>query len=168
MGKVFLAWIILCFAALSGAQAGEADPVFRSTTYPLPRFVSLGSDEIHVRTGPGRRYPILWVFKAERLPVEIILEYDTWRKIRDHEDQEGWIHSSLLSGKRTALVRAAEPVSLYRKPDSGQRIVALAEPGAIVNLEQCRAAWCKIEAAGYRGWLQKEFLWGVYGDEIVE
>ena len=95
---------LLCvFPGVSGAET-EKD-AFRSTPYPLPRYVSLASDQVYVRAGPGSRYPIQWEFRKKGLPVEIVLEFDTWRKIKDYEGQEGWVHQSLLSGRRTGLIR---------------------------------------------------------------
>ena len=76
----------------------------RSTGLPLPRFVSLAADRVNVRFGPGKQYPVNWVFARKGLPVEIIAEFDTWRKIRDYDGEEGWIHSSLLSSRRTIMV----------------------------------------------------------------
>jgi len=74
----------------------------RSTGLPVPRFVSLDADKVYLRFGPGREYPISWVLARKGLPVEIIGEFDTWRKVKLHDGDEGWIHSSLLSGRRTA------------------------------------------------------------------
>src|SRR5919106_133867 len=85
-----------------------APPAFgqagRTTGLPLPRFVSLGSDEVNLRFGPGETYPIAWILTREGLPVEIVEEFDTWRKVRLHDGDFGWIHGSLLSSRRTVLV----------------------------------------------------------------
>ena len=83
----------------------------RSTGLPVPRFVSLGADRVNVRFGPGKQYPINWVFARKDLPVEIVAEFDTWRKIRDFDGEEGWIHSSLLSSRRTIMVTGAGALS---------------------------------------------------------
>src|SRR3977135_3649158 len=71
---------------------------------PLPRFASLRSDEVNVRTGPGTRYPVDWVFKRKGMPVEIVAEYENWRKIRDWQGASGWVHQSLLTGKRSFII----------------------------------------------------------------
>ncbi len=145
----------------------ETDP-FKSTPYPVPRFVSLSADEVYVRAGPGIKYPIEWVFKKKGLPVEIVLEYERWRKIKDHEGQEGWIYGALLSGKRTGLVRGDTQASLYKKPKQTSRLKAYLEPRALVFIEKCALEWCKIEAQGHKGWLQKKDIWGVYEKEIFD
>ena len=82
------------FPRVSAAQ----DELYDNSGLPIPRFVTLRSDKVFVRTGPGVRYPIKWVFQKENLPVEVIQEFDTWRQIRDRDGEEGWIHQSLLSG----------------------------------------------------------------------
>jgi len=160
--------ILLSLFLTAPAFAQSKDNPFRSTAYPLPRFVTVSSNEAYVRAGPGKKYPIQWVYKRSGLPVEIILEFDHWRKIKDYEGQEGWIHKSLLSGKRNAMINAQDTVSLFRKAEEGSRLIALLEPDVIVKIDQCNQICCRIEASGYKGWLAKENLWGVYKDEIIE
>jgi SH3-like domain-containing protein len=150
--------------ALGGAEAlAQAG---RSTGLPLPRFVSLGADRVNVRFGPGKQYPINWVFARKGLPVEIIEEFDTWRKIRDHEGEEGWIHSSLLSSKRTIMV-IGEVRDVRRTPGLDSRVVLRAEPGVIGQLFDCEENWCRVEIEGRRGWLQRSEFWGTRPGEIV-
>jgi SH3-like domain-containing protein len=157
---------VLIVPVSAAAQEG-ADP-FRSTEYPLPRFVSLRADKVYARTGPGTRYPIRWVFQKKGLPVEIILEYDTWRKIRDIEGSEGWVHQSLLSGARSAIVLGEGNMALHRKDSADSRVLAYAEPQVVVGIEKCRKDWCLADAAGYRGWVSKNNIWGVYPPEIFD
>lgn len=168
--KIILNALFLCvFLLFSGPVMAQDDSsAFRSTNYPLPRFVSLGSDKVYVRTGPGQKYPIKFFYKKSELPVEVILEYEAWRKIRDNDGDEGWVHKSLLSGRRTALVLGEGPVALYRKPAADSRIVAYAEPKVIGHLEQCENGWCRFEASGYKGWIEGKSIWGVYENEIFD
>jgi SH3-like domain-containing protein len=142
------------------AQAG------RTTGLPLPRFVSLGADEVNLRFGPGEAYPIAWILVREGLPVEIVEEFDTWRKVRLHDGDLGWIHASLLSSRRTVLI-ADEVRALRQNPDGEARIVLRAEPGVIGRLLDCEGGWCRVEIDGRRGWLQRAELWGVLPDETV-
>lgn len=160
----------LVFAVFCGffspvAAQDDSENAFRATSYPLPRFVSLASDEIYVRTGPGQKYPIKFIYKKKGLPVEVILEYEVWRKIRDREGEVGWVHKSLLSGKRTGLIQSGDMVSAYRKPKLDARLVAYLEPQTMGDLEECEREWCEFSAAGYRGWVQKKFIWGAYDAE---
>jgi SH3-like domain-containing protein len=97
-------------AALTPPDQGPA-VAGRSTGLPVPRFVSLGADRVNLRFGPGKEYPISWVLAREGLPVEIIGEFDTWRKVRLHDGDEGWVHSSLLSSRRTIMTRIATAAS---------------------------------------------------------
>ena len=167
MGKktlIFLAFFgVLALFSLD-LRAEDKDP-FKSTPYPLPRFVSIGSGEVFVRTGPGKKYPVKWTLKQRGLPVEIILEYDNWRKIRDHEGGEGWVHSSLISGRRTAFIKGDDFVDLLRKPKENSRIVAKLQVGSLVNVDKCDGLWCRLKVAGYKGWIRQPRLWGVYDRE---
>lgn len=155
--------VVLLLGGQGVVGEGEAG---RSTGLPVPRFVSLGSDQINVRFGPGQQYPINWIYARKDLPVTIVAEFDTWRKIRDHEGDEGWVHSSLLSSKRTIMIKD-EVRELKRTPDPNSRAVLRAEPGVIGELFDCEENWCRVDIAGQRGWLQRDDFWGTLPGEIV-
>lgn len=134
---------------------------------PLPRFVSLRSNEVNLRTGPGIAYPVEWVYQRRRLPVEVIAEFDTWRKIRDWQGTVGWVHQSMLDGRRTARVMDTERL-LRRSPDDDAPAVARLEPGVIGELLACGPEWCRLDVKGYRGWLRRGEFWGAYEGETIE
>ena len=134
-------------------MAGEEKAVqaFRDTELPLPRFVSLRSNKVHARTGPALRYPIRWVYQRENLPVEIVQEFESWRKIRDMNGDEGWVHQSLLSGIRTILVKEGEDerISMYEKEQGKTKIVAFLEPNVIATVQKCTDKRCEIQSGGF-------------------
>lgn len=167
----------LCFPPNPGARAQEtgadsppaaAPPAFRSTPYPLPRFVSVASDQVFVRTGPGQRYPVEWEYKRKGLPVEIILEYDAWRKIRDFDGQVGWVHYTLLSGRRAAFALGESSLPLRKKPQEDSSVQAYIEPKALLEIRECDGSWCHANASGYKGWIAQKNLWGVYESEVFD
>ncbi len=129
------------------------------TGLPVPRFVTIQSDEVNVRTGPGIRYPVDWVYVRASLPVEVIGEFDNWRKIRDEEGTEGWVHRSMLSGRRSVIV-TGEVRPMRRSPDRSAPVVAHMEPGVLASLDVCREAWCEIEVSGLTGWVEAGHVWG--------
>ena len=163
-------------ATETGQEAGEAAPSAESqpkavrpgrTGLPLPRFVSLRSGEVNLRTGPGKRYPIDWVYQRPGLPVEVIDEFDTWRRIRDWQGAVGWVHQSMLRGRRMVMV-AGERRLLRRDPDGQSPGVAYLEPGVLGELKGCEALWCEITAGGYSGWLHSEAFYGLYPSELLK
>lgn len=133
---------------------------------PLPRFASLQSGKVNMRTGPGETYPILWTYQRANLPVEIIEEFEIWRRIRDHDGVVGWVKSTLLTGKRHALVRDSRR-TLRAEPQAEAAPVAYLEPGVILNVKECVGEWCRLEIQGYEGWLMKSEFWGVYQNEAI-
>lgn len=159
---------------IAGSAARAAEPLVGAETgLPLPRFVSLKAGKVNVRVGPSRSHPVLWVYQRKGLPIEIVAEFEHWRRIRDADGDIGWVHQSLLDGARTALVTGESPadtqtVSLYALPDSASTVVAAAEPGVVAELAACRVRWCQVSAGGYTGWTQKSHLWGSYADETFE
>ena len=138
------------------------------TGLPVPRFVSLRSDTVYVRAGPGMRYPVKWVYQRRGYPLQVIQEFDTWRKIRDADNEEGWVHQSLLSGNRHVLIMGDTPSTIFKKPEDEARAVAQVEPGVVAKLNECADNWCQVSASGYDGWLLKSSLWGVYEHEESE
>ena len=147
------------------AQAAEAKTQrFGASGHPLPRFVSLGSHEINLRTGPGRRYPIAWVYVRRDLPVLVTREWENWRKVRDSDGVEGWVHRSLLSGRRHAMV-TGDIRTLRREPAATAAPVLRAEPGVIGLLLACKGEWCRLEIDDEEGWLQRAHLHGALPGE---
>ena len=152
--KCFLCILLIAMPVIAKADLGK------ETGLPVPRFVSMNSSKVNVRAGPGTRYPIKWVFQRKTLPVQIIAESDTWRKIRDFEGIEGWVHQRMLSGRRRAVVTGAIQ-QLKREPQETAKTVALLEPGVILRLEKCSGAWCLVEGGSYEGWIGRQSIWGV-------
>jgi SH3-like domain-containing protein len=131
-----------------------------------PRFVSLKSNEINERVGPGSNYPVEWVYLKAGLPVEIIAEFDNWRKIRDREGAEGWVHQSMLCSKRHGIIQGGETL-IYSGEDLNSSPLARVEPGVVVNILKCRGDWCQIRILDLKGWVLRAVLWGVYPQEII-
>src|SRR5829696_1307068 len=124
------------------AQTAPAATAGKATGLPVPRYVSLKSDRVNLREGPSKDHRTSWVFQRAGLPVEIIAEFETWRRIRDSEGTEGWVLHSLLSGRRTALVTPwakgdPEPVPLYERADERGDVVAKLQPNVIASVKQC-------------------------------
>ena len=158
---------IVAAALVLAPAAGSAQVPAKGESLPLPRFVSLRSEEVNLRAGPGVRYPVEWVFKRRHLPVEVLAEFEQWRKIRDSAGTEGWVHQSMLSGRRYAVV-AGEIRTLRRNPEAAAGAVARLEPGVVGQLLECRDEWCRLDAGGFRGWLARGEIWGVYPGEAVK
>ncbi len=135
----------------------------------LPRFAALRSDEVYMRSGPGPRYPIEWVYKRRDLPLEIEREFDIWRLVRDQEGVRGWVNTQTLSPRRTAVVTGGERV-LRRDPRDDATPVATLKPGVIVRLRSCDAAsdWCQTQVQDYRGWMKRSDVWGTYPGEAIQ
>ena len=156
------------FAALLLALLILTSPDLAAETgAPLPRFASLRSDEVNLRAGPGKQYPVEWVFLRRSLPIEITAEYGNWRKLRDVDGSEGWVHKSLLTSRRSVLVTGSVR-SLRSDPDGASAVVAKLKPGVVAALLVCAGGWCRIEADGLKGWLPQADFWGAYPDETVE
>lgn len=143
----------------------------------LPRFVSTRSNPINVRVGPGTKYDVAWNYTASGIPVEIIQEFDTWRKIRDMDGSEGWVHQSLLVGTRAGYatpIAANGEVDMYASRSSEAGLRARLAAGVRVNISECDGDWCAVSAgqpgerASFSGYVRQEEIWGVYPDEVFD
>lgn len=152
--------VIFVIGCLLGTVTGvQADNL------PLPRFASLKADEVNMRAGPGQSYPVEWVFTRKGLPIEIVAEYDQWRKIQDIEGTVGWVHRVMLSGQRTVVVAGADLVTAYDDPADDAMAIFRAEPGVQGSLLSCEGDWCRIDVNGAKGWMPMASLWGVYSSD---
>jgi SH3-like domain-containing protein len=154
---------VVLAASLAGGQAGLAQG---RGADKAPHFVSLRSDEVNLRTGPGVTYPVEWIIKRRNMPVEVLTEFETWRKIRDFEGTEGWVHQSMLSPRRSMIV-VGETRPLRRAPEGNATAVARIEPGVVGSLIECKDQWCRVEVAGFKGWMARAQIWGVYPNETI-
>ena len=142
--------------------------ISQDSRLPLPRFVSLRAPEANMRSGPGEQYPIKWTYQRPGVPLEVIREFHHWRQIRDWQGAEGWMHSSMLSSKRSVMIVGGIR-TLRDEPDLHGDASARVEGPAIGKLLSCQksADWCRVEFAGVKGWLRRTDMWGVYNEEEV-
>ena len=179
-------------AGTFGVSLAEAAQKGSNSGLPVPRFVSIKSGQANVRVGPGRDYRVDWVYTRPGLPVEVVAEFDNWRRIRDAEGTEGWIFGALLSGRRTAIAApwlsnveaGAAPdgtpasaatsavLTLRRGPSGDSRPVASIEPGVVGSIEDCDGDWCRFEPLSAKGevagYLRQIELFGAYPGERFE
>lgn len=166
---VFLVSVKAAFPLQKGIKTGIYSGL------PIPRYVSLKSEKVKLRVGPGKKYRTKYMYVVKNYPVKIIAEFDNWRKIQDIDSSEGWIHTSMLSGQRYVLLdrnkifqrkelskHIAKSQGLLFSSDSEKSVpVAKIEIGAVLRLKKCKENWCKIEVKGISGWVHKENLFGV-------
>jgi SH3-like domain-containing protein len=143
-------------------------PAMAEDAKNVARFQVLRSDKVNVRAGPATSYPIDWVFTKKGMPVEVVASFDTWRKIRDVEGTEGWVHQGMLAGRRSVIVQGREPKPLRGAAKNDAPPVASLEPGVIARLLRCEPVWCEVRVDSYRGWMTHEELWGVGPGEVVQ
>ncbi len=135
---------------------------------PLPRFVSLRASEANMRAGPGEQYPIKWTYHRAGLPLEVVREYEHWRQVRDWQGTEGWMHSSMLTGKRFIIV-TGDLRTLRSEADPTSAVTARIEGNVVGRLKSCprNVTWCYVQFENVAGWLRRTEIWGVYSDEEV-
>ena len=155
--------LILCLSLINFNTSTKE--IGSSTGYKIPRFVSIKSDEANLRIGSSKNYPIILQYKIKDMPVEIIDEYENWRKVIDIKDNTGWIHKSLIHGKKTGIISSSQKgiIHIYNKSDGN--IIGEINQGIIVKVTSCKVNWCLISYNNFKGWIEKKFVWGVKENE---
>ena len=164
MKKLITALLLL---AATSAIAAPEPSILNPSGLPVPRFVSLKSDDVNVRVGPGKRYPTKFVYKRKQLPVQIIEEFAHWRKIADYEGTTGWVHKGMVDGRRTAII-VNKTQTLYADPNTNSGTALRAQKLVIGSVKKCEPDWCQLEIEGRKGWIRKADIWGVTREEVFK
>lgn len=133
-----------------------------------PYWASIASGEAMMRTGPGRNYPGIWLYKRRDLPIRVIQVYPNWRKVEDPDGAQGWMLVTLLSDRRTGVVKPGEPRNIHSKADANSPVRYRAEQGVVGRLEKCDGSWCRIRIGKREGWIALSDIWGADQGEIFD
>ncbi|MBV8688359.1 MAG: hypothetical protein JOZ90_15820 [Alphaproteobacteria bacterium] len=133
-----------------------------------PYWASISASKAAMRTGPGRNYPMTWIFQRRDLPIKVVETYPNWRKVQDPDGATGWMLQRLLSDERTALITGTEARPLHEAPQEGSRIRYRAEPGVVGHLSKCARGWCLFDVGGRQGYVRQDQLWGVEPGETLD
>jgi SH3-like domain-containing protein len=133
-----------------------------------PYWASIASGEAMMRTGPGRNYPGIWLYKRRDLPVRVVKTYPNWRMIEDSDGTRGWMLVTLLSDTRTAIVRPGEPRPIHAEANAQSPVRYRAEPGVVGRISNCRQGWCRIKIGKREGHIRTVDIWGVSDGENVD
>ena len=128
--------------------------------YAYEYFLTLRNDKVNLRQGPSFEYPIKLFYKKKYLPILILDKSDNFRKIKDHENNTGWIHISQLSKKKAAITIEDDQL-IFNKPSLYSKPIAILKKGRLCKIRKCKNEWCKVSVEKYKGWVKKDILWGL-------
>ena len=158
LGRRLLAAFLFLVAAVP-AVAQEKQP---------PYWASIASGQAMTRTGPGKNYPGVWLYQRRDLPVRVVKKYDNWRLIQDLDGAQGWMLVTLLSDRRTAVVKPGAPRPVRVGPYDSAKAQYLAAPGVVGRISKCSDDWCRIEIGNRDGYVRMSDIWGVSDNEVVD
>ena len=150
--------LILAGLAAVSLSAGH-DAAIAQAEVEVPYWASVQKDEAFARAGPMATYQIEWVFRRKHLPVKVIKRYGAWRQIVDPSGWTGWMHSNMLSRKRTAIVTGSV-IAIRSAPRDNARLLWRAEPGVVGELGDCESGWCEFAVEKRAGWVRQDQIWG--------
>ena len=128
--------------------------------FAIEYFLTLRNDKVNLRQGPSFEYPIKLFYKKKFLPVLIQDKFENFRKIRDHENNTGWIHISQLSKKKAAITINEEQL-VFSKPSIYSKPTVILKKGRLCKVSKCKGEWCKVQVEKFKGWVKKKGLWGL-------
>ena len=161
--QIVIAFIsIIIFSQVSNADIGK------ETGLEIPRYVSLKSNDANIRVGPSKNYPIEIKYIKKNYPLKVLEEYEEWRKVEDFKKNIGWIHKSLISGKRTGIVLSNDNKTINLLNTLDGNVIGEIGKANIVFLEKCKIDWCLVSSGNYKGWIDKKYIWGVEEKEIIK
>jgi SH3-like domain-containing protein len=149
----------LMIAVAAPAAAQEKKP---------PYWASIASGQAMMRTGPARNYPGTWLYQRRDLPIRVLKTYPNWRLIEDPDGTRGWMLVTLLSDRRTAIVKPGDPRPVRVEPNDGAKVRYLAERGVVGRIDKCKSGWCRIEIGTRQGYIRTSDIWGVGENEVVD
>ena len=123
-------------------------------------FLTLRNDKVNLRQGPSFEYPIKLFYKKKFLPVLVQDRFENFRKIKDHENNTGWIHVSQLSKKKAAITIDDNQL-IFSKASIFSKPLVIVKKGRLCKIQKCEEKWCKVKVENYKGWIKKNSLWGL-------
>ena len=135
--------------------------------YPIiynfePKYASIKKERAYSRHNASFDAPLEWIYQKKNLPILIIDKYDVWKKVRDIEGTEGWIHTSMISNKKTFINNKEQNLLKYK--DNSKIVNAIVKKGVVGKIINCNEIFCKVKIKPYRGWIEKKYLWGIKKD----
>ena len=162
--RLFVILFLFSFSFISFGQTTTKLSV-RGSGKEIPRFVSLKHDKAYMRKGPSRDHPIEWVYIVKGLPLKVVSEYEVWRKVIDSYGTTGWMHHTQLSRNRIIEVTSSN-LELRKKPKLDSEVIAIAEVGALLNIERCDKTWCRLSHETFKGWALRGGYYGLLENEV--
>ena len=147
MQKIIIIYFFIFFNTYGYSQAKDGE------------FMTLRHDKVYLRQGPSKNYPIKLFYKKKFLPVSIQDSSYNFRKIRDHENNSGWIHISQLSKKKAAIIINDNEI-MFKSATIYSNPLAILKEGRLVKINKCKVTWCKVSTGKHKGWIKKDSLWG--------
>jgi SH3-like domain-containing protein len=154
---------LIAFGA--SASAAPAPAVGPDSHRPVPRFASLKAPGANGRHGPGLDYNIDWIYERAGLPLQVVAESGPWRRVRDPDGAEVWMHARNLEERRTVYVRGETEVALHSDPRGAAHTVAWLAPGVVGAITACQGDWRRVAVGGHVGWVKAAALWA--GDDCA-
>ncbi len=163
---ILIAAIILSTPAIAqtGRSPARTVEISQFSGKPVPRFEHLKFAAVNGREGPSESHRVLWRYERAGLPVLIVKESRSWRRVRDPDGDEVWMHARMLAPERRALVLAKG--AIHTRPAEDAAVAARLAPGVVAQLSGCQRDWCHISVEGRQGWFARSALWGVSPDEV--
>jgi SH3-like domain-containing protein len=112
----------------------------------------------NVRSGPGTQYEVIWQVEKYH-PLKIIKKTGSWYRFRDFENDEGWLHDSLVNKTSTVITRKKKS-NIRSGPGTDNSILYTIEKGIPFKVIKRKGRWIQVQHSdGDIGWLHDSLIW---------
>lgn len=120
--------------------------------------IMVNHKDAKIRNGPGTDYIVLW---RPRLytPLEVLAKYKDWYAVRDTEADVGWIHKSVVSNNKAAII-IGKYLNVRSEPSLDARILYQAPKNYTFKVTDTKGEWYKVkDPEGDEGWIFRKGVW---------
>jgi SH3-like domain-containing protein len=124
-------------------------------------FKSVGTHAAILYEAPSSRSGKLFIAPSG-MPVEVVLSYGDWVKVRDVTGDMAWTEAKNLSARRNVIVRVAS-AKVRSAPDDNAPVVMMAEKNVLLELVDPEAGnWVRVRHRdGIGGYVKASDIWGI-------
>jgi SH3-like domain-containing protein len=124
-------------------------------------FKSVGPHPVILYDAPSAKGGKLFIAPSG-MPLEVVLSYGDWVKVRDASGDMAWTESKGLSAKRNVIVKAAS-AKIRATPDDTAPVLLTADKNVLLELVDPEAGpWVRVRHRdGISGYVKASEIWGI-------
>jgi SH3-like domain-containing protein len=133
-------------------------------TPALAKMGSINGERVQLRSGAGTKYASKWEY-GKGFPLRIVSRKGNWVKVKDFENDSGWVYKDYLSSTPYMIVKVyknkKKKINIRSGPSTKYKTVGKAYYGVVFKTLEQKKGWAKVKhESGLTGWVRRDLLWG--------